>query len=134
VNGRRLAGVPLALAFVLSGCASVGDRAESAESTAAGFLRDAGAGNGGAACAVLAPNTIAELEKADKKPCAEAILTEDLPAPGDVGKTSVYGQWAQVHLTGDTVFLAAFPGGWRVVAAGCIPRGNRPYDCTLQGS
>jgi hypothetical protein len=31
------------------------------------------------------------------------------------------------------VFLAAFPGGWRVVAAGCTPRGDRPYDCTLQG-
>lgn len=126
--------MPLALAFVLSGCASVGDRGETAESTAARFLQDAGDGNGSAACTVLAPSTIAELEKADKKPCAEAILTEDLPDPGDVGKTSVYGQWAQVHLTGDTVFLAAFPGGWRVVAAGCTARGDRPYDCTLQGS
>jgi hypothetical protein len=48
--------------------------------------------------------------------------------------SGVYGQWAQVRLTGDVVFLAAFPGGWRVVAAGCSPQGNRPYDCTLQGS
>jgi hypothetical protein len=46
----------------------------------------------------------------------------------------VYGQWAQVRLSEDTVFLGAFPGGWRVVAAGCTPRDNRPYDCTLQGS
>ena len=38
----------------------------------------------------------------------------------------MYGQWAQVRLSGDTVFLAVFPGGWRVVAAGCTPRGSVP--------
>jgi hypothetical protein len=29
--------------------------------------------------------------------------------------------------------LAGFPGGWRVVAAGCRPRGQRPYDCVIDG-
>jgi hypothetical protein len=42
--------------------------------------------------------------------------------------------WAQVRLDDDTVFLAAFPGGWRVVAAGCRPRGEaEPYDCAVEG-
>jgi len=26
-----------------------------------------------------------------------------------------------------------FPGGWRVVAAGCQSRGERPYDCVVDG-
>jgi hypothetical protein len=124
----------LVLAFALAGCSSVGDRSESAASTAVGFLREVAAGDGAAACAVLAPNTMSSLEQSDKKGCAEAIVSEDLPQPGTASSTSVYGQWAQVHLTDDTVFLAVFPGGWRVVAAGCTPQGDRPYDCTLQGN
>jgi hypothetical protein len=62
------------------------------------------------------------------------VLEEELPAAGEVTGTDVYGQWAQVRLTGDTVFLAVFPDGWRVVAAGCTPRPERPYDCVLKGS
>jgi hypothetical protein len=31
------------------------------------------------------------------------------------------------------VFLGAFPGGWRVMAVGCTPREELPYECTLQG-
>ena len=61
------------------------------------------------------------------------LLDENLPQPGAVTGTAVYGQWAQVRVGDDTVFLAAFPGGWRVVAAGCKSRGDRPYDCRLQG-
>jgi len=56
-----------------------------------------------------------------------------VPEPGSVTHVDVYGQWARVVLSDDTVFLAAFPGGWRVVAAGCQSRGERPYDCTVQG-
>jgi hypothetical protein len=47
--------------------------------------------------------------------------------------TAVYGQWAQVRFSGDTVFLAVFPDGWRVVAAGCEARQDRPYHCRIQG-
>ena len=134
MNQRRLAIGLLAPLLGLAGCASVGDRAESAAATAVRFLQDVADGNGESACTALAPDTAAELEQSDHKPCRDAVLDEDLPAPGTAGQTSVYGQWAQVHLTDDTVFLAAFPGGWRVVAAGCQPRAQRPYDCTLSGS
>lgn len=125
--------VPLA-ALLLAGCGSVGERGDAAASTATRMLGAVEAGDGAEACAVLAPDTVADLEESAGRPCAEAILDEELPGAGAVTGTDVYGQWAQVRLTEDTVFLAAFPGGWRVVAAGCTPRADRPYDCVLRGS
>jgi hypothetical protein len=125
--------VPMVL-LVLTGCASVGDRGDAAAAVALRMLTAVQNDDGAGACAALAPDTLAELEESAGQPCAEAILDEDLPQPGEVSESQVYGQWAQVRLTGDTVFLGVFPGGWRVVAAGCTPRGERPYDCDLQGS
>jgi hypothetical protein len=123
-----------AAVLTLTGCASVGDRAEAAGAVATRLLQAVASDDGAAACATLAPETVGELEQNEQKPCAQAILDEDLPEPGGIDKTEVYGQWAQVRLTDDTMFLGVFPGGWRVVAAGCTPRGDRPYDCKLQGS
>ena len=125
--------LPLSLLLV-AGCGSVGERGEAAAAVAARMLSAVQDQDGAGACALLAPDTVAELEESAGKPCAEAILEEDLPVPGTVTASEVYGQWAQVRLTEDTVFLGVFPGGWRVVAAGCTPRRNRPYDCNLQGS
>ena len=98
-----------------------------------GPLDDVERGDGTAACALLAPDTAQQLEQDAGDSCAKAILDEDLPQPSPVSDTAVFGQWAQVRLADDTVFLAVFPGGWRVVAAGCTPQGDKPYDCTLQG-
>ena len=122
-----------ALLAALGGCASVGDRAGAADEVALRLLTAVGGHDGATACALLAPETAAEVVESADKPCPEAILEEDLPAPGAVARTEVYGQWAQVRLTTDTLFLAAFAGGWRVVAAGCTARGERPYNCVLQG-
>lgn len=125
--------VPLALLSV-AGCDTASEQQDAAASVATRLLDAVQAGDGVAACAALAPDTTAELEQSAGKPCAEAILDQELPVAGTVAGSEVYGQWAQVRLTGDTVFLGVFPDGWRVVAAGCTSRQERPYDCTLQGS
>jgi hypothetical protein len=134
VQHRRMAAALAALALsALAGCASVGERGTAAAAVATRLLTAVDDKDGAAACAVLAPDTASALEQSAGKPCAQAILDEDLPAPGAVTGVDVYGQWAQVRLADDTIFLAVFPGGWRVVAAGCVPRQNRPYNCELQG-
>ncbi|MEV4344650.1 hypothetical protein AB0J83_09260 [Actinoplanes sp. NPDC049596] len=127
---RRSAAL-LILVGALAGCSTVGSREEAAAGVATRLLTAAGAGDGDAACAVLAPATVKTV--AEDEPCPEAILGKSLPKPGTVVETSVYGQWAQVKLDDDTIFLAAFPEGWRVVAAGCTPQASRPYDCTVEG-
>ncbi|MFC3382520.1 hypothetical protein [Couchioplanes azureus] len=119
--------------LLLGGCAPAAERGEAAADVAVQLLTAVQSRDGAAACATLAPETLAEVEESAGESCAAAILDEDLPSPGTVTGTDVYGQWAQVRLTDDTVFLAAFPGGWRVVAAGCTPRDQRPYDCAVQG-
>jgi uncharacterized protein YceK len=121
----------LILVAALSGCSSVGEREDAAAQVATRMLTAVAAGDGDAACAILAPDTVKTV--AEDEPCADAILDKRLPRPGTVVETAVYGQWAQVKLSDDTVFLAAFPGGWRVVAAGCTPQASRPYDCTVEG-
>jgi hypothetical protein len=129
----RAAALALSVVVALGGCADVGDRETTAGDAATELLTAVAGKDGATACAVLAPDTAAELEQSAGKPCDQAILDEDLPAPATVNGADVYGQWAQVRLSDDTMFLAVFPGGWRVVAAGCQPRESRPYDCTLQG-
>jgi hypothetical protein len=117
--------------LAVTGCSSVGDREEAAAQVALRLSNAVAAGDGAAACALLAPDTAETV--AEDAPCAEAILDQDLPRPGTVVGIDVYGQWAQVRLDDDTVFLASFGGGWRVVAAGCTPRANRPYQCSVEG-
>jgi hypothetical protein len=117
----------------LAGCGSPSGRGDAATAVALRLLTAVDADDGATACATLAPDTLAELESSAEKPCATAVLEEDLPAPATVDTVDVYGQWARVVLSDDTMFLATFPGGWRVVAAGCSPRDRRPYDCVLRG-
>jgi hypothetical protein len=117
----------------LSGCGAVSGRERAAAEVALRFVDAVARDDGDAACADLAPDTVAALEESAGEACAAAILDEDIAAPGPVEVSDVYGQWARVVLPGDTLFLAVFRGGWRIVAAGCRPAGEGPYDCALQG-
>ncbi|GGN42786.1 ketosteroid isomerase-like protein [Actinoplanes campanulatus] len=117
------------LTTLLAGCASLGERSSAAEETARSFLQAVADGDGAAACGALAPETEAEIDA----PCEQSILSEALTAPSPVADSRVYGQSALVTFADDAVFLAVFRDGWRVVAAGCTSRGERPYDCRIQG-
>jgi hypothetical protein len=87
------------------------------------------------ACDLLAPGTRIEVEKAADKACADALGDEDLPDASAVDDVEVYGHDAIVRFGNDTVFLARFPEGWRVTAAGCQPgpSDQKPYDCNVSG-
>jgi hypothetical protein len=90
--------------------------------------------DGAAACALLAPETANDVETSGKAPCEDAVTEEDLPEQlGTVTETDVFGSEALVRAENDTVFVSDFDGLWKIVAAGCTPRGDRPYDCTLGG-
>jgi hypothetical protein len=71
--------------------------------------------------------------QSERQPCAAAILSEKLPDPGSVERSSVFGTMAQVTFRSDTMFVARFKSGWKVMAAGCKPVPGHPYDCKLQG-
>ena len=133
MNRFSLIVVVPAVLLAAAGCGD-GGRRTAASNTASAMLRAVAEGDGSGACALLAPDTADAVAQAQETSCADGVLREDLPAPGAERHADVYGQWARVRLDGDTVFLAVFPGGWRVVAAGCRPDGSdRPYDCTVSG-
>jgi hypothetical protein len=125
--------VSLGLAAVLAGCGAPQEQRDTAAQVAQRLLTAVQQRDGATACDQLAPATRSAVEDQAGKPCPEAIGDEDLPQPGDVRTVDVYGQWARVVLADDTVFLATFPQGWRVVAAGCTPQGRQPYQCSVEG-
>jgi len=125
-----VAGLPIAL---MTSCSSLGPDTTSAAGVAAAFHRAIQAGDGNAACALLAPATVEDLEGASRQSCPQAILTQDLPHAGDAQHSQAFGRAAQVLMDGDAVFLSVFADQWLITAAGCTSRGDRPYDCTLKG-
>lgn len=78
----------------------------------------------------LAPQAIKALETGDSS-CAEEIGKLKLRG-GTIRAVNVWGDRAQVVLTGDTVFLSRFPQGWKVAAAGCRSQPKGPYDCDVE--
>lgn len=130
---RRYGGVLVAALAVTAGCGAPGERGEAASTAATGFTGALRRADGRQACALLAPRTLEELEKSEQTACERAVIEERLPAPDTVRKVDVFGDRARVVLSGDTLFLARFPSGWKVLAAGCTPRPQQPYDCKVKG-
>lgn len=124
--------VVLIAGVLLAGC-DVSPSASSAADAAVGFLKDVQAGDGTAACALLAASTIEELESTSKAGCSTAVLAEDLPSASQVLRSAAFGSGAQVVLDGDVLFLTVQDGGWKVTAAGCTSRPDRPYLCVVSG-
>jgi hypothetical protein len=121
------------LSVLLGACSNLGPDTSTAAEAAAAFHRAIGDGDGGAACGLLAPVTVKELESSSGQSCTEAILGENLPTGPGVQGSQAFGRAAQVQLEDDVVFLSIFGDHWLITAAGCRSRDDRPYDCTLQG-
>ncbi len=118
-----------ALALLVSGCSST-ERPE-VERVATEF--EDSSGDPAARCDLLMPQTLEQVEEEAGAPCTDAI--GDLPLDGgDVSDVHVWGGNAQVRMAGDTVFLNRTPAGWRIAAAICSPRPERPYDCEVEGA
>ncbi|MBT2479737.1 hypothetical protein J7E94_16185 [Streptomyces sp. ISL-94] len=106
---------------------------DGARAAGEGFEQALAAGDNEAACRLLAPETLEQLEQDERKACAQVLGAEQLPKAASVVATEVYGRQAMLRLEGDTLFLSQFSDGWKVVAAGCTPQGERPYQCVLKG-
>jgi hypothetical protein len=133
----RLAALAVLALPALAGCSSLAPDAPSAEGVAVAFSSAIDTGNADEACALLAPGTVEEIESSEDAPCEQAILDLGLPGGGEGRSAEAFGRGAIVELDNDTVFLVGDGDGdvrgWRVTAAGCEPRPERPYDCTVKG-
>jgi|1185.fasta_scaffold216434_1 hypothetical protein len=121
----------VATVATLTGCSG---QQPAAASVATRFVQALSSSDGAAACDLLAPETQSELVQSAGKACPTAVLEDKLPSEGAVRTTRTFGTMAQVRLPTDTLFLARFKSGWKVMAAGCKPtKPEHPYDCRLQG-
>lgn len=117
-------------ALLLVGCSAavpMGEAAAVAQRFASASPADA--------CGLLAPETLTKLEQRSGKSCADAIVGFDLAGGEAVQRVEVAGESAQVRLAGQVVFLARFPQGWLVTAAGCQkpdPDPAEPYECEVE--
>ncbi|MFF3314661.1 hypothetical protein ACFYV5_04010 [Streptomyces sp. NPDC003035] len=125
-----LAGV---LGVLLSGCGASGARVDGARDAGRAFERALAARDYAAACRLLAPDTRTSLEENEKQACAQALEGQELPVSETVDGTEVYGRQALVRAGEETLFLSQFSPGWRVVAAGCTPQEDKPYQCVVKG-
>jgi hypothetical protein len=114
----------------VSGC---GASSAPAAGVGARFYRAVNAADWVAACRLLAPETKAQIEQSAGTACPAALADEELPNPGPMGTSVSFGTMTQVRFGQDTVFLARFQSGWKVMAAGCSPVPGHPYACRLQG-
>jgi hypothetical protein len=124
---------PLLFLVVGAGCGAVAVREDAATDVAERFHAAIGDRDAALACGLLAPATREDLEHSKGEDCLKAVLSAGIRSAGAVGHIDVYGDQARVVFAHDTVFLATFSAGWRVTAAGCHPRGERPYQCELRG-
>ena len=129
-------GTPALLVVVLlagGGCSGSSDTAVSSVSDS--FRQALAVRDGARACGLLSPRTVSDLEQSSGKPCASAVLEENVPTTGDPTAVEVYGRMAEVRYADDTVFLSRFDQGWRLVAAGCRPPSGsaQRFDCQVSG-
>ncbi|MFD1212413.1 hypothetical protein ACFQ36_10230 [Arthrobacter sp. GCM10027362] len=119
--------------LLAAGCAGLNPGSDEAAATARQFHRLLDAGDGAAACGLLAPGTMEEIENGSPGTCARKLSGLGLAKASKVLASKAFGREAQVKLDGDTLFLTRSGDRWLVTAAGCTSRGERPYRCQVRG-
>jgi hypothetical protein len=132
VTVRTVAAAVFAV-LVLAGCGGIAPDRVGAEQAARDFHTALAEGSSARACGLLAPRTLQELEDSTGKSCGTVVDKQGIPRAQEPETVDVYGNNARVVLRGDIVFLSQFGSGWKVVAAGCEPRHDRPYNCIVKG-
>ncbi|MDT4919075.1 MAG: hypothetical protein QOH89_3775 [Pseudonocardiales bacterium] len=117
------------IALALSGCSATSDSA--ADDAATQFVRAVEQRDGDLACSLLTPAAADSAGGVAGTPCAQAVLKLRVEG-SDVSHTEVWGDAAMIRVGSDTVFLRRMGDGWRVSAAGCTYRPDRPYACDLE--
>jgi ketosteroid isomerase-like protein len=127
----RWAGAIATGVVLLAGCGAPAGTAEVTRA-AADWQAAAQAKDARRLCALMTPAAVDSVVTGNET-CEQAVGDLDLPAGGAVGTVQLWSDEAQVTAGTDTLFLVRLTAGWRVNAAGCSPRGGRPYDCDVAG-
>ncbi|MCE7010841.1 hypothetical protein LWC34_49770 [Kibdelosporangium philippinense] len=122
----------LVAVFVLSGCSGASESAPVRE-IATEFVSALADNDATTACSLFAPQAVQRIARLRPEGCAQVLATMGLPTDRP-GQVEVWGETAQVKTSGDTLFLKRFTQGWRIVAAGCVSRGEEPYECKVDGT
>ena len=115
----------LAVLAALGGCSQVAEQEAAAAATA--FAADPSAG-----CGRLAPDTAKTLAEAGD--CPGSLPSGLFGQDDTVLEVEVAGESAIVRFPRQVIFLARFPQGWLVTAAGCVrddPDPAAPYECEV---
>lgn len=120
--------------LLLAGCSGLNPGTAQAAETAREFHALLTSQQEKQACDLLTPAVMEALEGADAGSCPQKLAALKLDGASHVLDSRAFGRNAQVQLDGDTVFLTMSGGAWKVMAAGCTSRGERPYDCDLEGN
>lgn len=129
MRSRCRALLAVAVLAASAGCSSSSE--PTVREVAASFQTAVAQHDAPAACALLSDEARARLESASARPCSEALAALALPA-NPVQSTQVWGGEAQARVGAQVLFLAEFRSGWRVTGAGCTPRPDQPYSCTVR--
>lgn len=129
---RKVPVCVIAAVFAVGGCGGSTDTAPASD-VASKFVSALAADDSATACSLLAPQAVRRITALRPEGCAQALPTLGLPADRP-DAVEVWSDTAQIRTRGDTLFLREFAEGWRVVGAGCVPHGDEPYECKVDGT
>ncbi|ARJ06758.1 hypothetical protein B5808_17155 [Cnuibacter physcomitrellae] len=126
-------GAALAL-ITLTSCASLSPDAAAASDVVSRFSAAVVAGDGEAACDLLTEPAQRSVAVQSGTGCASGIVSLGLDLDDPPGDPEAYGTSAFVPLGDGAAFLTAAEDGWLVRAIGCVPQGEAPFLCVVDGS